>query len=341
MEWKTVFQFANADYLNQHFRSRPGETRWGQTIQYPRGSDPWESLKNSSARFVVLGIPEDIGVRANLGQPGAASLWRPTLEALLNRQAHRGFRGGNLFLLGEVDTRDWMQAAEGQGIQKLRELVAEMDTPVSALIEDIVRLGKIPLVVGGGHNQAYGLLKGSSLGKGHPVHVLNLDAHADFRAMEGRHSGNGFRYARAQGYLDRYAVLGLARDYNAEFMVEELSSDPRSFICFYEDMFLQGADRFAQELESALNFLGRAEAGIELDMDALDGVPSSAMSWGGFSVRESRIYLRRAAQGLKPLYFHLTEGAVIMEGREKEPMVAKLAAQLLADFLESAQISLN
>src|SRR5690606_1857670 len=99
---------------------------------------------------------------------------------------------------------------------------------------------------------------------------------------------------------------GLARGYNAESMLVEMESDPAIFMRFYEDLFLSGSDRFNQELESALNFLGRGEAGLELDMDSLDGVMSSAMSLGGFTIREARIFVRRAALGLKPLYFHLT-----------------------------------
>lgn len=336
MRWTDKFQFATADYLSDHFTAREGERRIGQRIQYSRAGAPWEECQDSSASYVLLGIPEDIGVRANLGQAGAASLWKPSLRAFLQRQSTPWLDGSNLFLLGHLHTQPWMEAAAQQDLAGLRDLVAEMDPWVVEMTEAVIGIGKTPLVVGGGHNQAYGLIRGASQQRMSAIDVLNMDAHADYRAMEGRHSGNGFRYAREEGFLDRYAILGLSRGYNAAEMVAELSADPRSFIRFYEDLFLSGSDRFNQELEAALNFLGRGEAGIELDMDALDGVPSSAMAWGGFSVREARQYVRRAAKGLKPLYFHLTEGAVQMEGRPDEPMVAKLAAQLLADFLEAA-----
>ncbi len=33
------------------------------------------------------------------------------------------------------------------------------------------------------------------------INSINLDAHSDFRPAEGRHSGNGFRYAEEDGYL--------------------------------------------------------------------------------------------------------------------------------------------
>lgn len=41
-----------------------------QTI--PKESDATTFLKESDAKFVLFGIPEDIGVRANHGRPGAA-----------------------------------------------------------------------------------------------------------------------------------------------------------------------------------------------------------------------------------------------------------------------------
>ena len=44
---------------------------------------------------------------------------------------------------------------------------------------------------------------------GHTVAAVNLDPHADFRATEGRHSGNGFSYAYMDGALGFYHVVGL------------------------------------------------------------------------------------------------------------------------------------
>lgn len=59
-----------------------------------------------------------------------------------------------------------------------------------------------PIAIGGGHNNAYPMLKGYSLAKKEKINAINCDPHADFRALEGRHSGNGFSYAVNDGYLD-------------------------------------------------------------------------------------------------------------------------------------------
>lgn len=64
----------------------------------PKGMDPLAFLKTSEAKYVLLGIPEDIGIRANYGRPGAASTekrhWQhchhPT-QPVLQRQPNPGF----------------------------------------------------------------------------------------------------------------------------------------------------------------------------------------------------------------------------------------------------------
>jgi formiminoglutamase len=57
-----------------------------------------------------------------------------------------------------------------------------------------------------GHNNAYGCIKGAAKGLYKAgiiplvqINAINLDAHADFRPLEGRHSGNAFRYADEDG----------------------------------------------------------------------------------------------------------------------------------------------
>ena len=72
-------------------------------------------------------------------------------------------------------------------------------SPLISKLVEIVPSGKIPIIIGGGHNNAYGNIKGLALAKGKPVNAINFDAHSDFRIMEGRHSGNGFSYAFEEG----------------------------------------------------------------------------------------------------------------------------------------------
>ena len=57
--------------ITQH---RSGEIKFGEKVQIiPPDSDTYDFIKKSSAKFVLLGIPEDIGVKANHGRPGTSS----------------------------------------------------------------------------------------------------------------------------------------------------------------------------------------------------------------------------------------------------------------------------
>ena len=63
-------------------RMRRFETKLGERVQVVQNPQQLEaSLQVSTAQFVLLGIPEDIGVKANGGIGGADSAWLPFLKA--------------------------------------------------------------------------------------------------------------------------------------------------------------------------------------------------------------------------------------------------------------------
>jgi formiminoglutamase len=43
-------------------------------ITIPKGADAMSFLQNSEAKYVIIGIPEDIGIRANFGDQGSFSM---------------------------------------------------------------------------------------------------------------------------------------------------------------------------------------------------------------------------------------------------------------------------
>ena len=60
---------------------RAGEQKLGERVQ---ALASLADLKTSSAQFVLLGIKEDIGIRANFGIGGATECWDYALQAFLN-----------------------------------------------------------------------------------------------------------------------------------------------------------------------------------------------------------------------------------------------------------------
>lgn len=202
------------EHIEQYVQKRPEEIKFGEKIQLISSLN---ELKNTAAKYVLLGIPEDVGVRANRGKAGTAKTWDVFLNAFLNIQANKYNNPNQIVLLGEIDCKSWMQEANSisksdeQYYQKLGKIVSKIDMAVSEVIETIVLAGKIPIIIGGGHNNAYGIIKGCSLGLKKPISVANMDAHTDLRPMDFRHSGNGFSYALAEGFFEQIQYFWVAQ----------------------------------------------------------------------------------------------------------------------------------
>ena len=87
---------------------RSGETKLGERVQTISNIN---SLALSSCKFVLVGLPEDIGVKANLGFGGTRTAWDGALRSLLNIQSTERFRGDELTVLGHIDFDDKMGKA--------------------------------------------------------------------------------------------------------------------------------------------------------------------------------------------------------------------------------------
>ncbi len=329
------FAVASREYLDSLISKRPNETKLGEEVCVIESED-WEgNLHNCEAKFVLLGIPEDIGVRANYGTGGTHTLWEPALKALLNTQETKALHGCDIMVLGAFDFSRSMARSEKMDIEHLRNLVGYVDETVTPLITKIAGAGKIPIVIGGGHNNCYPLLKGVSMACGKPVNCINLDAHSDFRDMEGRHSGNGFRYAHRQGYLGKYSVIGLHQNYNAQNILDELNDDPDLSYTFYEDIFIKNKLSFEEAVQYALAKTKGKHTGIELDMDCIEHVLSSAATPSGITSLQARQYLAYCAKEANVSYLHIAEGAVTLNDGRTSGSTPKLVAYLVTDFIKA------
>lgn len=230
--------FSQSDMLNL-VNPRKGETKLGESVtcydQLETKSKVLsvESLKQSSAKFVLLGIPEDIGVRANYGIGGADTAWKPTLKAFLNLQQNPFLKGEDILVLGEFEIPE----NPSTDVTELRNAVKEIDDLVFPIIQTIVLSGKIPIVIGGGHNNCYPIIKGTSLAKEKPINVLNIDAHTDLRdPSEGRHSGNGFSTAITEGFLEQYRIFGLHENYISEAQLNFIAANKRIKVAYFDHL---------------------------------------------------------------------------------------------------------
>ena len=347
------FRYYNKKDVLSQTRIRRFETKLGERVQVLADPNALEqSLQQSNAGFVLLGIPEDIGVKANMGIGGADSAWLSFLQAFLNTQSNDFLEGSNILLLGHFDFSDIEQLIEknahdfDERLAAYRHAVNTIDDEVEQLIHIITQNKKIPIVIGGGHNNSYPCIKGAAKGFYKAgiipiaqINAINLDAHADFRPMEGRHSGNGFSYAEADGYLEKYCVVGLHENYLPQNVWMDMVNNPFIDCITYEDIFVHEKRTFLQAVGHATSFTEDTLCGIELDLDVVENALSSASSPVGITSNQARQYVSFAASDSKAAYLHISEGAVKLSDGRTNNSTGKLISYLVSDFVKAVMIS--
>ena len=343
MEKIIPFTIKDLSKITNH---RNGEIKFGEKmITVPKDADPIEFLKTCDAKYVLFGIPEDIGVRANYGRPGTASAWDSAIKSIANIQHNRFCKGTQLVVLGQLDVAELMKNVEHLDFNdiddrsKLSQLVDKIDKDVSHIIFNIVKLGKIPIVIGGGHNNSYGNIKGTALAKGKPINAINFDAHSDFRILEGRHSGNGFSYAFEEGFLKKYFIFGLHENYTSKSVLDIIKKiEDRVRYTTYDSISIRREKDFEKEMSQALEFINDDFFGIEIDLDAIPNIACSAMTMSGFSVEQLRQFISFFGKNKNASYLHICEGAPDLGEEKNNHLIGKLIGYLVTDFIKSNTI---
>ena len=222
-------------------------------------------------RCVLVGFPTDVGVRRNGGRTGAAEGPRAIREFFYRLTADDRGRVASLLArtqdLGDVTTT---------------EALDDDQRVLGDIIAPYVLRGTFVIVLGGGHETAYGHYLGHARSVS-PVRILNWDAHTDVRprVAAGGHSGSPFRQAIEQAGLapTRYSVAGLQP--HAVAAAHEKWIVAHEGRCVWRHELSIGAIQALYESEKPTM--------VSFDLDAVDqafapGV--SAPSTGGLSVAE-------------------------------------------------------
>ncbi len=325
------------------------ETKLGERVHVIHNATELESsIANSPASYVLFGIPEDLGAKGNYGIGGADTLWIPFLQSFLNVQSNDFFDGNELLLAGHFDFGDIQYLidttakGEDEKIEAYRHAVAAIDEEVEHLVKIITEAKKIPIAVGGGHNNSYPLIKGAAKGWHRAgmiplaqINCINLDAHSDYRPMEGRHSGNAFRYADEDGYLQKYCIIGLHENYLPQNVWVDMVNNPFIDCITFEDIFVHEKRSFIQAVAHATGFTEDSLTGIDIDIDAIQNTLSSAMTPIGITPVHARQYISFAASDCKPAYLHICEGATRLSDGRTDATSGKLISYLVSDFVKA------
>ncbi|MBS1785621.1 MAG: formimidoylglutamase [Acidobacteria bacterium] len=264
---------------------------------------------------VLLGLCNEVGVIANGGRPGAAE-GPSAFRAAFGRMPARVLQGKRFLDAGDIPaTAPYAAFLEG----------------AEAVVAACVKAGATPLVIGGGHDCAFGVYQG--LAKEGPTVVLAVDAHLDVRPTHEPSSGNPFfRMIEAGLPGGDLAQVGLQRFANSAEHETWLRLKGASL------QFLEPGHE-AQALEASMGALSAFAAKgrriqVTFDLDAIRAADAPGVSalapWG----LDASLALRIAqACGACPAVatFDLMELAPALD---RDGQTAKLAAFLAAAFIE-------
>lgn len=232
-------------------------TRWHQRV-LPFTAD-------SRGGVALIGFAVDEGVRRNGGRPGAAQGPLALRRAL-----------ANLPVLGEPALWDAGDVACADGrLEVAQEALAGQ-------VAQALAQGCTPLVLGGGHEVAWGTFQGiaNALAGMRRVLVVNFDAHFDLRMAVRANSGTPFRqiqeWCAGHGWPFDYRVFGISRYANTQALFERADALGARY---WLDDALQGEAGMQEALAALEHDLSQCDGVyLTVDMDVLPGASAPGVS---------------------------------------------------------------
>ncbi len=269
-------------------------------------------------RAVLVGFPSDEGVRRNGGREGAAdgpsalrqALYRmtpdardPAFAALLGRVAD----------LGDVDVSG--------DLERDQEALGDVLAPY-------LDRGVVPIVLGGGHEVAYGHFLGY-VKAGLAVEILNWDAHTDVRPLRNgqAHSGSPFRQAleHPSGMCQRYTVAGLLPHAVAQAHLGVIERQGGRYV-FRDDLTPARAQNLIDTLAGP--------AMVTFDLDAVDGAQAPGVSAPAVDGLDVRLWLDAARHAGRSAHVRSMDVAELNPRHDADGRTARLAARTVWAFLQ-------
>ncbi|MCW4459945.1 formimidoylglutamase [Microbacterium sp. MPKO10] len=225
--------------------------------------DRWHTVirplaESAEPGVAIIGFASDEGVRRNHGRTGAQRGPASLRGALAGLAAHDL---PALYEAGDV-------TVEGTDLEGGHSALATR-------IAEVVRAGHLPVVLGGGHEVAFGSYLGLTAVRTDPTRrlgVVNIDAHFDLRAAQRATSGTGFlQMLQAEKQAGRelaYTVLGIAQTSNTRALFDTAD---KWGVTYRTD--LECTEAHASGIRNHLeSFLADVDdVYLTLDLDALPG----------------------------------------------------------------------
>lgn len=281
-----------------------------------------ENYDPSVSEVVLIGFSCDEGVRRNFGRVGASLGPKKIREELRSLACH--FEPSRKITdLGDV-------ICKGESLEEAQEALAHVVSIVRAH-------GKIPLVLGGGHETAWGHYQGLERHLGDKkLGIVNFDAHFDLRACDEKNppsSGTPF-YQVAKDCEEKkrkfhYATLGVQEFSNTKSLFERARS--LEVLTALASDLREDPDLIEEKLEKFSLEADKLYLSICLDVFSSALAPGvSAVNPFGLDLENFLPLFKKVIKSKKVCAFDLVE---LCPAQDEGNKTAKLAAYLVNFFL--------
>lgn len=305
-----------------------GVMRWHQQVSIASLHEPL-TIAPAEYNFALLGFASDEGVRRNKGRTGAAKGPVVLREAMMSLPFHWDERKIKIYDVGDV-------CCLGKFLEDAQEDLGDQ-------VDKLLRRGLVPLLIGGGHEIAWGHFQGIAryfrrLGQAPRIGIINFDAHFDLRNyVDIGTSGTPFlqiaRYCQQIDWGFHYMVLGVQRQSNTQVLFRRADELGVNYILsdtFYE----QPLHDIRRRLLSFSEDKDYLYISCCLDVFAAAYAPGvSAVNGMGLAPWHVVPLLRALLETKKPFSFELAE---FNPKYDTDGRTAKLAAALLFEVVDAA-----
>ena len=281
------------------------------------------------ARVDVVGVPMDLGADRRGVDMGPSAIRYARLKESLEKLGIAVTDHGNLRVpVPESATIDEQNA-------KFYPIIKAVCDELAQVVEDVIRAGGFPLVLGGDHSIAMGTIAGVARGRGKVPGVIWVDAHGDINTPLTSPSGNvhgmPVHFALESNAVDpqRMVFIGLRDvDDGEKRVIRELGVKAFTMA----DVDRLGMSRVVEE---ALAIVGAGEHSVHVsfDMDGVDPQEAPGVGTpvrGGITYRESHLLMEGVAASGTLGSLEITEINPILD---RENKTAILAVELILSAL--------
>jgi arginase len=236
---------------------------------------------------------------------------------------------GNL----QVPIRESADAEDSSA--KFLSVITEVCGDLARIVEEAVRAGGLPIVLGGDHSIAVGTLEGLTRARGTPPGLVWIDAHADINTPDSSSTGNVHGMPLYFALRNGFALAGQTVQIGLRDVDQTEKRLLREFgvtTFTMSDVDKLGMVHVVEEARAIAGADGRA-IHVSFDMDAID--PSEAPGTGtpvkgGLSYREAHLVMEMLYESGQLGSIEMVEINPILDNRNQ---TATLAVGLICSAL--------